>query len=103
MPIQDLTVNASAWKALPDDVKKIVEKTFLEFDKSQVQRIAQNDEKAAAELKGQGVELVAWSDADLLRGRKLAQDVVDEWARKGPLAKESAESQRAFLRELKLL
>ncbi|HMM73637.1 MAG TPA: hypothetical protein PKC22_15700, partial [Rhodocyclaceae bacterium] len=97
------TVNASAWKALPDDVKKIVEKTFLDFDQSQVQRIAQNDEKAAAELKAQGVELVSWSDADLLRGRKLAQDVVDEWAKKGALAKESAESQRAFLRELKLL
>jgi hypothetical protein len=29
--------------------------------------------------------------------------VVDEWAAKGTLAKQSAESQRAFLRELKLL
>ncbi len=103
MPIQDLTVNASAWKALPDDVKQILEKTFLEFDKAQVQRIAQNDEKAAAELKGQGVELIVWSNDDLLHGRKLAQEVADEWAKKGPLAKQATESQRAFLRELKLL
>lgn len=103
MPIQDLTVNISAWKSLPGDVQQIVEKTFLEFDRSQVDRIAKNDEKAAAELKAQGVELVSWSDEDLTRARKLAQEVVDEWARKGALAKESAESQRAFLRELKLL
>ncbi|MBP6404754.1 MAG: TRAP transporter substrate-binding protein DctP [Ramlibacter sp.] len=103
MPIQDFTVNANAWKALPDDVKQIVDRTWREFSLTQVSRIAENDKRVAEEVKKKGVELVAWSDADLTRARQIAQTVVDEWAAKGTLAKQSAESQRAFLRELKLL
>jgi TRAP-type mannitol/chloroaromatic compound transport system substrate-binding protein len=103
MPIQDFTVNANAWKALPDDVKQIVDRTWREFSQTQVSRIAENDKRVAEEVKKKGVELVAWSDADLARARQIAQGVVDEWAAKGALAKQSAESQRAFLRELKLL
>jgi len=103
MPIQDFTVNATAWKKLPDDVKQIVEKTWREFSATQVSRIAENDKRVAAEVKSKGVELVAWSEADLARARQLAQGVVNDWAAKGPLARQAAESQRAFLRELKLL
>lgn len=103
MPIQDFTVNASAWKALPDDVKQIVERTWREFSKTQVARIAANDKRVAGELKAKGVELVAWSEADLARARQIAQGVGDQWGAKGALAKQAVESQRAFLRELKLL
>ena len=103
MPIQDFTVNAGAWKALPDQDKAILEKTFREFSASQVSRIAENDKRVAGEVKTKGVELVAWSDADLTRARHMAQGVADEWAAKGPLAKQAVDSQRAFLRELKLL
>lgn len=103
MPIQDFTVNAGAWKALPDADKAILERTFREFSASQVSRIAENDKRVAAEVKTKGVELVAWSDADLTRARHTAQGVADEWAAKGPLAKQAVDSQRAYLRELKLL
>lgn len=103
MPIQDFTVNANAWKALPDDVKGILEKTFREFSSTQVSRIAENDKRVASEVKSKGVELVAWSDTDLARARQLAQNVADEWGAKSALAKQAHESQRSFLRELKLL
>lgn len=103
MPIQDFTVNAAAWKALPDADKAILEKTFREFSTMQVSRIAENDKRVAGEVKAKGVELVAWSDTDLAHARQLAQGVADEWAAKGALAKQAVDSQRAFLRELKLL
>lgn len=103
MPIQDFTVNAGAWKALPDDVKQIVERTWREFSRTQVSRIAANDKRVAVELKAKGVKLIAWSEADLARARQFAQPVVDQWAAKGALARQAADSQRAFLRELKLL
>jgi len=103
MPIQDLTINAGAWKALPDDLKAIVEKTFREFSATQVSRIAENDKRVSAEVKAKGVELVAWSEEDLRRARLLAMGVADEWGAKGALAKQAHESQRAFLRELKLI
>lgn len=104
MPIQDFTVNAGAWKALPDDVKHILEKTFRDFSFEQVSQIADNDKHVAVDVvKNKGVTLSAWSKEDLLHARKLAQTVADEWAAKGPLAKQAVDSQRAFLRDLGLL
>ncbi len=103
MPIQDFTINAAAWKALPDADKAIVDKTFRQFSAMQISRIAENDKRVSAELKTKGIDLIAWSDADLLHARGLAQGVAGEWAAKGALAKQAHESQAAFLRELKLI
>lgn len=103
MPIQDFTVNKAAWKALPDDVKTIVEQTWKEFSDYQVKKIAENDAVVAEEVKKKGVELVAWSDEDRHRARVLAHEVWAEWAKKSPLAKQAVESQQAYLREIKLL
>ncbi|MGB3290239.1 MAG: TRAP transporter substrate-binding protein [Burkholderiaceae bacterium] len=103
MPIQDFTVNKAAWKALPDDVKEIVEKTWKEFSAHQVKTIAANDVVVAGEVKKKGVELIDWSAEDRLRGRKLAHEVWGEWAKKSALSKQAVESQQAYLREIKLL
>jgi TRAP-type mannitol/chloroaromatic compound transport system substrate-binding protein len=103
MPIQDFTVNANAWRSLPEDVKGILEKTWREFSVHQVKTIAEQDKKVAAEVKAKGVELVAWSTADLNRARGVAQGVWEDWAKKGALAKQAVESQKAYLREIKLL
>ncbi len=102
MPIQDFTINATTWKSLPEDLKAIVNRTWREFSQSQVSRIAENDKRVSAELRSKGVELVAWSAEDIARTRVLAQT----WQARGcqrPLAKQAVESQRAFLRDLKLL
>jgi TRAP-type mannitol/chloroaromatic compound transport system substrate-binding protein len=103
MPVQDFTVNMPAWKALPDDVKAIVEKAWREFSIDQVKHVAADDAKAAAELKQKGIELIAWTPDELTKARALAMTVADEWGKKGPLAKQAVDSQKAYLRELKLL
>src|SRR3546814_21000486 len=98
MPIQDFTVNKAAWKALPDDVKAIVEQTWKEFSAYQVKNIAENDLVVDEEVKKKGVELIAWSDADSLRGRELANEVWAEWEKKRHLATQAVESKQAKLR-----
>lgn len=103
MPIQDFTVNKSAWNALSDDLKAILTKTWTDFSEFQVKTIEQNDAAVADEVKAKGVELIAWSDESRNRGRELAHEVWAEWAKKSPLAKQAVESQQAYLRELKLL
>lgn len=103
MPIQDFTVNKTAWKALPDDVKAIVEKTWSEFSAHQVNTIAENDKRVAKIVPERGVELIDWSEENRNRGRELAHGVWAEWAKKTPLAKAAVESQEAYLREIKLL
>jgi TRAP-type mannitol/chloroaromatic compound transport system substrate-binding protein len=103
MPCQDFTVNMAAWKKLPDDVKGIVEKAWAEFSEEQVKRIAEDDRKAAERLRSKGIELISWSPDELAKARKIAAGVADEWAKKSPLARQAVESQKSFLRELKLL
>jgi len=103
MPIQDFTVNKAAWKALPDDVKGALEKTWNDFSQYQVKTIAENDLVVAKKVKEKGVELIDWSAEDRGRGRELAHVVWSEWAKKSPLAKKAVESQQAYLREIKLL
>ncbi len=103
MPTQDFTVNMGAWKALPDDVKGIVEKAWRAFSAEQVKRIAADDVKAVADLKQKGIEMITWSPDELAKARALAMTVADEWSKKGPLAKQAVDSQKSFLRELKLL
>lgn len=103
MPQQDFTVNMDAWKALPDDVKAIVERVWREYSPEQVTRIAADDVKTVAELKGKGVEMIAWSPQEVAKGRVIAMDVADEWGKKSPLAKQAVDSQKAYLREIKLL
>lgn len=103
MPIQDFTVNKSAWKALPDDVKKTLVDTWDQFGHYQVETIAKNDAIVSKQLADKGIELLNWSEESRQRGRTLAHEVWATWAKKSALSKEAVDSQVAYLREIKLL
>jgi TRAP-type mannitol/chloroaromatic compound transport system substrate-binding protein len=104
MPVQDFAVNMNAWKALPDDVKVILESSAREWTWDQVERVSVDDIRVVAELKQKGgVTMVSWNDEELRKIRALAQATWDDWAKKSPLAKRAVDSQKAWLRELGLL
>ena len=103
MPCQDFTVNAAAWKALPDDVKQIVTSCVREWSVDQVQRVAVEDVRVLGELKGKGVTLTTWDPEELRKVRALAQQVWADWAKKSPLAKRAYDAQTTWLRDLGLL
>jgi TRAP-type mannitol/chloroaromatic compound transport system substrate-binding protein len=102
--VQDFAVNMNAWKALPDDVKAILESSAREWTWDQVERVSLDDIRVVAELKQKGgVTMVSWNDEELRKIRALAQATWDDWAKKSPLAKRAVDSQKAWLRELGLL
>jgi len=104
MPIHEFAVNMSAWKALPDDIKGILEAAVREWAWTQVERVAIDDIRVIEELKKKGgVTLVGWQEDELRKLRALAQATWDEWAKKSPLAKKAVDSQKAWLKELGLL
>ena len=104
MPVQDFAVNMNAWKALPDDLKGILESSAREWTWDQVERVTVDDIRVVAELKQKGgVTMVSWNDQELRKIRALAQATWDDWAKKSPLAKRAVDSQKAWLRELGLL
>ena len=100
MPVGDFTVNLDAWKALPDDIKTILEAAVREYNWDQVERVAIDDIRAMGEMKKKGVTPITWSDQELRRIRAVAEKIWDEWAAKGPASKKMIESQKAWLKDI---
>ena len=72
MPVQEFSVNIAAWKALPDDIKGILNSTARESTWDQVQRVAVDDVRVLKELSGKGVKHEIWDDAQMVKMRELA-------------------------------
>jgi TRAP-type mannitol/chloroaromatic compound transport system substrate-binding protein len=102
-PVGDFTVNMDAWKALPDDIKAILETAVREYCWDQIERVAIDDLRVIPLMGQKGVKPIAWSDQELRRIRSAAEKIWDEWAAKSPLSKKMIDGQKAWLKELGLL
>ena len=103
MPLGGFTVNINEWNKLPDDIKQILKTACREWCWDSIERIAVDDIRANAEMKGKGVTAITWSDEDLARVRLVAQEIWDEFSKKSPMTKKVIDSQKAWLRELGLI
>ncbi len=103
MPLAGFTVNINEWNKLPDDIKQILKTACREWCWDSIERIAIDDIRANAEMKGKGVTAITWSDEDLARVRLVAQEIWDEFSKKSPMTKKVIDSQKAWLRELGLI
>jgi TRAP-type mannitol/chloroaromatic compound transport system substrate-binding protein len=103
MPCQDFTVNAAAWRALPEDLKQVVSSCVREWSVDQPQRVAVEDVRVLTELKGKGITLQTWDTEELRKVRTLAEQTWSDWAKKTPLAKRAYDGQVAWLKELGLI
>ena len=103
MPVQEFTVNMAAWRALPDEIKAIVTSTTREWTWDQIQRVAVDDVRVLKELQAKGVKQDVWGGDEMRRLRALAEKTWEEWSKKTPLAKQSYDSQIAWLKDLGLV
>ena len=100
MPVQEFSVNVAAWKALPDDIKAIVQSSTREWTWDQVQRVAVDDVRVLKELAAKGIKHQVWDDAQMVKMRELATKTWEDWSKKTPLAKQAYDSQLAWLKDL---
>jgi TRAP-type mannitol/chloroaromatic compound transport system substrate-binding protein len=103
MPMAEVAVNMDRWKALPEDVKAIVEVATRDFARDMIQTVALEDAKAVTKARSQGVELVNWSAADRKKFREVAAGVWKDYGARSDAGRKVYESQLAFLRRLGLL
>ena len=103
MPMASFTVNMDEWNKLPDDIKQILKTACREWAWDSIERIAIDDIRALKEMKGKGVTVQTWSKEDLIRVRAKAMAMWDEFAKKSPMAKKVIDSQKEWLKELKLI
>lgn len=100
MPVQEFAVNAAKWNALPADLKAIVTACVRDWTWDQVQRVAVDDVRAIGELRGKGVTMGRWNEADQKQLTEMARGIWGEWSKKSPLAKRAYDSQLAWLQAI---
>ena len=101
MPCQDFTVNVAAWKALPDDIKEIVNRRVREWTWDQVQRVAVDDVRVLKELRARASSMTTWDGrGDGQGARRWRTKTWEDWSKKTPLAKQAYDSQIAWLKDL---
>lgn len=103
MAIGDFTVNINEWNKLPDDIKQILKSSCRAWCWDSVERVAIADINTLPILKKEGVTVETWTQEDLNRVREAAIESWDDYAKKSPMAKKVIDSQKAWLRELKLI
>lgn len=103
MPAQEFAVNTAKWNALPADLKAIVTSCVREWTWDQIQRVAVEDTRAMADIRGKNGTAGTWSDGEVAKMRELAAKTWDDWSKKTPLARKAYDSQMAWLKELRIV
>jgi len=103
LPVQEFSVNAAAWKQLPDDLKEIVTAAVHEWGWAQIRRVASEDARVAKDVKAKGVTQITWSGEELAKIRAIAQESWKQFSTKSALAGKAYEAQVSWMKELGLL
>lgn len=103
LPVQEFSVNAAAWKALPDELKEIVTTAVHEWGWHQIRKVASEDARVASNIKAKGVTQITWGGEELKKLRGIAYESWQQFSTKSPLAKKAYDAQVAWLKELGLL
>lgn len=103
MPLGDFTVNIKEWNKLPPDIQQILKTAAREWCWDSIERIAIDDIRAVAEMKEKGITALQWDEEELKKVRALAREIWDEFSKKSPMTKKVIDSQKEWLRQLKLI
>jgi TRAP-type mannitol/chloroaromatic compound transport system substrate-binding protein len=103
LPMADVAVNLDRWKELPDDIKAIVETQVRDFARDMIQEMALTDAEAARKASQEGVKLITWNDEERRKFRQTAAKVLQNLAKRSPMAQKIYDSHVAFLKRLGLL
>ncbi|MEW6374906.1 MAG: TRAP transporter substrate-binding protein DctP [Thermodesulfobacteriota bacterium] len=95
--------NMDAWKALPEDLKAILEAACREASSILFTHIHAENIKALDKFKKHGIEVIYLPEADVLKAREIAMTVWEEYGAKSPMAKKVLESQKEYMRLLGLI
>jgi TRAP-type mannitol/chloroaromatic compound transport system substrate-binding protein len=96
----ELSVNLKAWKELPPDLQGILEVAAKELDLMNSQADWVACVKSLNAMKAAGLKTYVLPDQDIAEMRKIAHTVVDEFAKKDPLAQKVWDSQKEMLKNL---
>jgi TRAP-type mannitol/chloroaromatic compound transport system substrate-binding protein len=95
--------NLKAWNKLPKDIQAILECAAREAAADLFQLNKTRSMEALKKFKAKGCKVIYLPESDIMKARKIAMEVWEEYANKSALARKVLDSQKAWMRELGLL
>ncbi len=95
--------NLKAWNKLPKDIQAILECAAREASADLFQLNKTRSMEALEKFKQKGCEVIYLPEDDIMKARKVAMEVWEEYAKKSPFAQKVFDSQKAWMKELGLL
>lgn len=99
--IFQLLIKTKSWKALPDDLKAIVEKAAMAATFQGYADFWQSSIEYNEKIEAYGTITFKLSKEDQLKTREMALQILDEKSKKDPYFKKVWESQKAFIEKYK--
>ncbi len=100
MPTTEIAFSRARWQAIPAELQQLITAETRAMSEALKVQIKADDDAALAKMRAEGVEIIAWSPAELAKLRQFTNEVQDEVAARGPMAKKIIDSHRAFQRRL---
>lgn len=97
---KELIVNTAAWDELPDDLKAVVMACRDEARYLSAIAYGIGNDQAKQEWLDEGVEIITLSDDDVLQARKVAANLILEFAEASPEAQEYVSTYAQVLKDL---
>ena len=97
--LADFLINKSAYDALPDDLKAILETAIKSYTLTTTAIAKVEDFKALESFRKNNTNIVRWSDEDIERWRTVSDEVLKRYAAEDEFTKRLIESKRSFKRE----
>lgn len=97
---KEMIINTAAWDGLPDDLKYVVKACRDEARYLSAIAYGIGNDQAKQEWLDEGVEIITLSDADVLEARKVAANVILEFAQASPEARAYVDAYAQVLMDL---
>jgi TRAP-type C4-dicarboxylate transport system substrate-binding protein len=96
-PVLEFYINAKEWEELPEDLRQVVQETFLEDLKQYSRRAVELDQKYVEKAKEAGVEVVRLEESSVERLNEMAIPLWDSVAKKSEGCRRLVELLKAYL------
>lgn len=100
MVMTEISVGLTAWEALPDDLKPLVEAEVQAFSRLMQNVFAEEEARANEALARAGVTVIEWDEAEADPFRAMLVDVWQGWRTKSAFAAEVIDSHIAYLEKI---
>ena len=102
MPTTEMSFNPKKWDAVPKELQALFQKQLRAMDAELQIVIRADDDKAIADMKTQGVQVIKWPKTEVAKLRETTKTVQREFGARNTLARKVYDSLFAYQQKLKL-